>query len=136
MSKSKNLQKYEAKNKNFLAWYFHHRWFILWCKWFCRLVSTPQSWYNFWCAELQVFKWDNLVTLWDGLLMLAGDVCLWVFKHKDLIRFRDNVGDWLLDGLRITEFYMWNLSSFVSQITSGNRTWFKNIFVQNPISIT
>ena len=53
---------------------------------------------------LRAFKWDNLVTLQDGLRILAGDGCLWVFKHEELITIGDNVDDWLLDGLRIPSF--------------------------------
>ena len=44
------------------------------------------------------------MTLQDGLHMLAGDGCLWVFKCKDPITFGDTVGDWLLDGLQISSF--------------------------------
>ena len=45
-----------------------------------------------------------MVTLQDGLRMLAGDCCLWVFKPEDPITFGGNVDDWLLNGLQISSF--------------------------------
>ena len=78
MSKSKNSHKYKDKNKffwgdistisdsicsaNYLRIHF--------------LVSTPRLWCNFWCVKLRAFKWDNLVTLRDGLRMLGAEGCL------------------------------------------------------------
>ena len=58
----------------------------------------------FWIFTVKKFKWDNLVTLRDDLLVLIGDGCLWVFKHEDQTIFGGNVDDWWLDGLRISSF--------------------------------
>ena len=120
-----------------MAWYFHHKWFDLQCKWFSDTVPvlTPSSWCNFRGVVLRAFKWDNLVTLLDGLRMLVGNGCLWVFQHKVpvtleikrilIVRWFNNIN-----------LYMWNLSSFARRITNGNRKRFKNIFTLNLISIT
>ena len=54
-----------------------------------------------------------MVTLRDGLRMLAGDGCLLVFKQEDPITFRDNVDDWLLNGLRISSFTCGVLAAFL-----------------------
>ena len=54
-----------------------------------------------------------MVTLRDGLRMLAGGGCLLVFKHEDPITFRDNVDDWLLNGLRISSFTCGVLAAFL-----------------------
>ena len=72
------------------------------CRYIISISTTIMM--HFSCAELQAFKWDNFVTLRDGLRMLSGDGCLWVFKHEDPITFGDNVDDWLLDGFRISSF--------------------------------
>ena len=44
------------------------------------------------------------MTLRDGLRMLVGDACFWASKHKDPMTFGENVGNWLLHGLRISSF--------------------------------
>ena len=79
---------------------FHHNWFYLQPKWFSNTISvlTQRSWCDFWCADLQAFKWDNLVALGDGLRLL-GDGYLQAFKHEVPITFGDNANDWLLVGL-------------------------------------
>ena len=56
-------------------------------------VLTPRWWCNFWCPVLRTSKWGNLVILRNNLPMLVGDGCLWVFTHKFLIAFVDDVDD-------------------------------------------
>ena len=88
MSKSKNSRRYKDMDKNFLTWYFCHKWFDLQRKWFSDTTSvlTAPSWCNSWYFDLRAFKWDNLVILRDGLRMLVGNGYLRVLKVASRVK--------------------------------------------------
>ena len=59
-----------------------------------------------------------------------------MFKHKDLITFGDSVGDWLLDGLRISRFTCGILAALLVRlqvvIERGLRTTLRKILLALP----